>query len=199
MRDRYPADWCVDLGERHSLEEAVGNAIDQSAGLTRLTTSTASMNRLDFQILLPGDCLGQLELKAKRQNYRNWPAIGPGVPESDVFILDELALRKIVDAGRYSFLLVKDFPAKRWCLWSTWELILARKVRVTRRLATTTPTVKGKLLIDLGSAPAQCTTVEAILHDLRKLAAEIDRQWNDIRPWPWTERAAISSTPRKGA
>jgi hypothetical protein len=71
-----------------------------------------------------------------------------------VFILDELALRRVVDAGRYAFLLVRDLPGERWALWSTAELVLAAKVRVSRRLAATTVTDKGKVLIDLGGAAA---------------------------------------------
>lgn len=188
MRDRRPEDWRVDLRERHGLETRVATTIDRHPSLNRLSTSTESMTRLDYQLLLPVDRLGQLELKAKRQPYRNWPGLGPEVPERDLFILDELALRKIVDAGRYAFLLIRDMPSDRWCLWGTAELVLTRKVRVSRGLAVATPTVKGKLLIDLGSAPAVSESLEVILDELCRMAGDIDHHWNDIRPWPWRER-----------
>ncbi|HEV2368757.1 MAG TPA: hypothetical protein VGR90_02715 [Acidimicrobiales bacterium] len=194
MRDRRPEDWRVDLRDRHGLENLVAGAIDHHRGLTRLSSSTSSMTRLDYQLLLPGDRLGELELKAKRQTYRNWPGLGPGVLDRDVFILDELALRRIVDAGRYAFLLVRDIPSDRWCLWGTAELVLTTKIRVSRGLTRVAPTVKGKLLIDLGSAPVSCPTVEASLDELCRMARAIDERWDDIRPWPWIERTSSSGS-----
>ncbi len=163
-------------------------ALDHHPDLVRLQSSTASLDRLDYQLLGPGERLCELELKAKRQPYRGWAHLRPELPEADVFILDELALRRVVDAGRYAFLLVRDLPGERWALWSTAELLLATKVRVSRRLAATTVTDKGKALIDLGAA-AITRNLPAALSAVAKLVGVIDAQWGDVAPWPWREDA----------
>ena len=188
MRDRHPGDWRVDLAERHPLEAEVAAAIDAHPALVRLTTSTASLDRLDYQLLGPGERLCELELKAKRRPYQGWSALCPDVDPVDLFILDELALRRIVDAGRFGFLLVRDIPGGRWALWSTTELVLATKVRAERRLATGTGRTKGKLLMDLSSAASVADTLAAALAALATLVGVIDRRWGDIAPWPWHER-----------
>ena len=189
MRERRPADWRIDLAQRHPLEAEVARALDDHPQLVRLESSTASLDRLDYQLLGPGERLCELELKTKRQPYRGWAQLRPELGEADVFILDELALRRVVDAGRYAFLLVRDLPSERWALWSTAELVLATKVRVSRRLATTSATDKGKILIDLAGAAAISHTLPGALGALAKLVTVIDRQWADVAPWPWREDA----------
>ena len=186
MRERRASDWKVDLAQRHPLEAQVARALDEHPELVRLSSSTASLDRLDYQLLGPGERLCELELKTKRQPYRGWAYLRPELAEADVFILDELALRRVVDAGRYAFLLVRDMPGQRWALWSTAELVLASKVRVSRKLAT--PGVsKGKLLVDLGGAAALVPSLPAALSALADLVRLIDRQWSDVAAWPWRE------------
>lgn len=186
MRERRASDWKFDLAQRHPLEAQVAQALDEHPGLVRLASSTASLDRLDYQLLGPGERLCELELKTKRQPYRGWAYLRPELAEADVFILDELALRRVVDAGRYAFLLVQDMPARRWAIWSTAELVLASKVRVSRKLATS-GTFKGKLLIDLGAAAAIVPSLPAALDALGELVRLIDRQWSDVAAWPWRE------------
>lgn len=113
----------------------------------------------------------------------------PDVEPADLFILDELALRRIVDAGRYAFLLVRDIPGSRRAVWNTAELVLATKVRAGRRLAAGGKRTKGKLLMDLRSAAALTETVAGALSVVAKLVGTIDRRWGDIAPWPWEERS----------
>ncbi len=108
-----------------------------------------------------------------------------------MFILDELTLRRIIDAGRYGFLLVRDMPEDRWAIWSTVELVLATKVRVCRKLATGVERTKGKVLIDLSGAAAVTTTLAAALSAVATLVGVIDRRWSDIAPWPWQERSNL--------
>lgn len=191
MRERRPADWRVDLAERRPLEATVEAAINAHPALVRLSSSTASLDRLDYQILGPGERLCQLELKAKRQPYKGWGALRPDVAAADLFILDELALRRIIDAGRYGFLLVRDIPEERWAVWSTAELVLATKVRAGRRLVTGVERTKGKVLIDLSGAAAITTTLTAALSAVATLVGVIDRRWSDIAPWPWQERSNL--------
>ncbi len=99
-------------------------------------------------------------------------------------MLDELALRKIVAGGRYAHLVVADLPSRRWCVWSTVELVLATKLRTVRTLATGTTRLKAKVLLDLTEAgfavDSPAAAVEAIVASL----AVADRQWSAIGPWP---------------
>ena len=196
MRERRADDWRVDLAERHPLEFAVARALGSHQALTLLATSTTSTDRLDYQVLGPGDRLVQLELKAKRQPYQGWEAHRPDVPEPELFILDELALRKIVDAGRYGFLVVRDVPRNRWCVWGMAELLLAPKGRVSRRLATgrraraepargawPEPT-KGKVLLDSRDAAGTVPTLGGALDAVVDLIEAVDRRWGDIAAWP---------------
>ena len=189
MRDRLPADWQVDLRERHELEARVRNELAAHPHLTLLNCSTSSTERLDFQLAGPGARLLEIELKAKCQVYRGWERYRPEVAERDLLILDELALRKLVDAGRYSFLLVRDLPADRWAVWSIHDLVMTPKVRVTRRLSVGSGAVKGKVMIsfaeDAHLFPQAADAIEFIVEMLPK----IDHRWQDIAPWPSPPRA----------
>jgi hypothetical protein len=63
----------------------------------------------------------------------------PDLAEVDLFILDELALRKNVDAGRYAYLVVADLPGQRWCVWSTADLVLATKTSYSHLCGSSVP------------------------------------------------------------
>jgi hypothetical protein len=184
MRERRPGDWRVDLARRHPLERLVEAALDDHPALVRLSTSTASLDRLDFSLLAPGERLCELELKAKHQPYQQWSRLRPDTPERDLFILDELALRKVIDAGRHAFLLVHDEPGGRWVLWSTMDLVLATKMRANRCLATGVDRLKAKVLLDLTDTPHHHQTLTAALSALASAVRVIDRHWSAIGPWP---------------
>lgn len=189
MRDRVPGDWKVDLQERHQLEAEVRNELAAHPELALVRCSTAATERLDYQLLGPGARLLEVELKAKRQRYRGWDAYRPDVAEPDLLILDELALRKLVEAGRYAFLLVNDLPGDRWAVWTTHDLVMTPKARVTRRLAVGPGALKGKVLVSFaedahlfGALPE---AVDFIVETLRS----VDQRWGDIAPWPSPPRA----------
>ena len=191
MRERRPADWARDLAGRHDLEAAVAAALAAHPALTLLAAHTNALDRLDYQVLGPGERLLEIELKAKRQPYVGWAELRPEVAEADLFILDELALRRLVDAGRYGFLLVADRPSERWAVWSTAELVLASKIRTARRLASGVDRLKGKVLLDLGEAAALTSTLAGALSGIVNLIRIIDRCWSDIAPWPWPATVAV--------
>jgi hypothetical protein len=114
MRERRSEDWVTDLAGRHSLERRMALALAGHPDCVLLKRATSSLQELDYAIAGPGDRLGQVELKAKHQPYRGWGHLRPELAQLDLFILDELALRKIVDAGRYAYLVVADVPGGRW-------------------------------------------------------------------------------------
>jgi hypothetical protein len=171
----------------------VAQEIHCHPALVLLNRSTSSTDLLDYQLMGPGERMLELELKTKRQRYKGWSQYRPDLSESDLFILDELALRKIVDAGRYASLLVRDLPEDRWCLWSTADLVLTSKSRVARPLHTDRRFLKGKLLISLTEQSYVCDTLEEAVDRLVRMSRDVDACWNDIAPWPG------GSTPAVGA
>ena len=195
MRERRGGDWVTDLEGRHAIESEVELGIRRSSCLRLLRTSTTSFERLDFQLLCPGEHLIELEVKAKHQPLSaSWRALRADVDPGDLFVLDELALRKIVDAGRYAFLLVRDLPRSRWVLWSAGDLHVATRVRHARRLerSTSGPSkTKGKLLFDLSEVGIAVDTVDDAMDALATLASRLDAMWSDIAPWPALRRDAV--------
>lgn len=196
MRERRAHDWRVDLGRRHALESRVALALHGDPQLIVLQRCTSSTERLDFQLLGPGERLVELELKSKRQPYQGWSCHRPNVPEEDLFILDELALRRIVEAGRYAFLLVNDMPKRRWCLWSAADLVLTSKARVARKLVTDQVRDKGKLLLDLTEQTTISSRLEHAVRAVAEMVSDVDRRWNDIAPWPGG--GATAQVPERG-
>ena len=184
MRDRRPADWVTDLAGRHRLEDEMARALATHTELVLARRATHSLDALDFTVLGPGERLAQVELKAKHQTYRGWTQLRPELAEADLFILDELALRKIVDVGRYAYLVVADLPTGRWCVWSTADLVLATKVRTVRGLATGAGRLKAKVLIDFREAAAVVDSPTAAAGVVASSLGHCDRLWAAIEPWP---------------
>jgi len=185
MRERRSSDWVVDLAGRHGIEAQVEHAIVAHPKLSLLQSSTASFDRLDFQLLAPGERLVELEVKAKHQPLSpGWRQLRPDVDAPDLFVLDELALRKILDAGRYAFLVVRDIPAARWCLWSAGDLLVASRVRHTRTIDRTVSRAKGKLVFNLAEAGHTTRSLPEVLDTLCATTARLESWWSDIAPWP---------------
>ena len=186
MRERRSSDWVIDLNGRHGIEAEVEHAITSHEELSLLRASTTSFDRLDFQLLAPGERLVEIEVKAKMQPLSaGWRALRHDVDPADLFVLDELALRKIVDAGRYAFLLVRDIPRARWALWSSGDLLVASRVRHARRIDKgSRPMFKGKLLFDLSEAGFQSLSLSDALAALCATVGQLEALWSDVAPWP---------------
>ena len=184
MRDRRPGDWVTDLAGRHRLEDEMSRALASHPELVLARRATQALDELDFTVLGPGERLAHVELKAKHQPYRGWAQLRPELTERDVFILDELALRKIVDAGRYAYLVVGALPAGRWWVWSTADLVLAWKVRPVRTLGTGARRLKAKVLVDFREAAAVVDSRTAAAGVVASSLSDCDRHWWAIEPWP---------------
>jgi hypothetical protein len=189
MRDRLPTDWVRDLDGRHDLEAQVEAALRCHGSLRLTTVSTRSFDRLDFQVLAPGERVVEIELKAKLQPLSAfWKSLRPDVVSDDLFVLDELAMRKIVDAGHLGFLLVRDAPTRRWALWSAGDLLVTSKVRTSRVLRkSSVPVAKGKVILDIAEAAYVGPRLAAALEVLVVMAERVDGWWDDVAPWPKIE------------
>ena len=107
-----------------------------------------------------------------------------------LLILDELALRKLVEAGKYAFLLVRDIPGDRWAVWSTHDLVMTPKARVTRQLAVGTGAVKGKVLISFAEDAHLFGDAGRAIDFIADTLRKIDQRWQDIAPWPTPNEAS---------
>jgi hypothetical protein len=184
VRDRRPGDWVTDLAGRHRLEDEMAAALAGHPELVLARRATHAFDALDFAVLGPGERLAQVELKAKHQPYRGWGHLRPKLAEADLLVLDELALRKIVEAGRYAYLVVADLPSARWCVWSTVDLVLASKIRTVRTLATGTTRLKAKVLLDMREAAAVTASPTDAAGVIAEALDRCDRNWSAIGPWP---------------
>ncbi len=185
MRPRIPSDWATDLAGRRHLESRFGQGLQQHRRLRVVADDTDRYDTPDYLIDVSGVGRASVELKAKWQSYRSgWTRHRPDIAEPELFILDELALRKIVAAGRHSYLVVHDHPTNRWRIFGTTDLVLAPKVRVARRLEGRRPTTKGKVLIDLRDGHHGGDSLAGAVEALAMMIPQTERRWTQVEPWP---------------
>lgn len=174
---RQPAHWATDTAGRRTFERTVRKAID-SDGEFVLLDSTDSFDEIDFEL----GCRGMrlfLEVKQKKQRYRDaWPEIA-GVDEAHLFILDELAVRKIVRRAPRAYLLIQDQITKRFATVGALELITMPKARVNRSIDAAVSTFKGKWLIDIRNGEIADSLEEAVAY-LKRRAVSEDDYWNGL-------------------
>lgn len=121
--------------------------VAEKLGSERLTLVGNHSSTTKFDIVNPGWIL---DVKEKRKPYgkmflRFVPAEWP---ERNVFILDELAIRRgLWHDSVSSFFLIRDVPAERLFFTSVMEVAMMDRVRVNRR--TSERTSKGKWLVNL--------------------------------------------------
>lgn len=116
----------------------------------------------DIDLWFPGMFL---ELKEKNQPYgQRWHKL-PGVPEQDLFIVDELSIRRHLQHYPAVFYLIRDNPQQRLFFAPIWELIAVERHRLNRAK-------KGKWVIDMGAFRQIGSPVEARPIAIRALAAQ---------------------------
>ena len=99
---------------------------------------TEANDALDFWV--PGLFV---EVKEKRQPLTTrWTDLAPWIPERDLFILDELSVRRACNHWPEAYFLIRDAVCNRLFVGSVVDLVSIDRVRVNR-------VGKGKWLIDL--------------------------------------------------
>ena len=160
-------------------DDTFGQSVEQevkrflSRERLRFDDNTASYNQPDFTLYFPADQLFFLEVKEKRQSYnmRNWPAFAP---EADLFILDDLTVRKCLAYSPYAGILVRNNLLHIYRFFSVIDLALMPKLRVNRVIERETQDIKGKWLINLQNgweANSMDESFWCIQHYLRDLPA----------------------------
>jgi hypothetical protein len=109
-----------------------------------------SYNRLDFGFGNKEEKrYFYFDVKEKRQKYsvKNWPT--SDIPEEYLFIIDDLAARKILAYAPDSGMIIRDNMNKRYFLFTVLDMYLMPKKRVNRKIRKSITTHKGKWLFDL--------------------------------------------------
>ncbi len=129
---------------------------------------TTSYKKPDFAITFAAQSTFFLEVKEKRQAYNpaNWPTV---TPEAELFILDDLTVRKCLGHAPHSGVLVRDNRHERYLFFSIVDLALMPKIRVNRPIRRNSPDLKGKWLINLQNGQVAVTLDLAFAHIQRYL------------------------------
>ncbi|MCA1839031.1 MAG: hypothetical protein ABR507_12305 [Actinomycetota bacterium] len=174
---RKPEHWATDTKQRHVFERQMRKAITDD-GEFELLDSTDSFDEVDFELGFRGRRVF-LEVKEKRQHYREAWTSCCEVAETDLFILDELSARKIVLRAPRAYLVVNDILNERLVLFSALDLISVPKTRVNRSIDAGVATFKGKWLIDLRHG-FQATTLKDALDCLKRRHNSEDELWSSL-------------------
>jgi hypothetical protein len=104
-----------------------------------------------------------LDAKEKIQEIRlaNWPETG--VPQEHLFILDDLAARKMLKYSPHTGLVVRDNLRRLYFFFDVVNLFLMPRVRVDRRIGE--DVFKGKWLVDLRNG-VQCASLLEVFEQI---------------------------------
>ncbi|MFN0158803.1 MAG: hypothetical protein ACKVRP_12120 [Bacteroidota bacterium] len=125
------------------------------------TDNTRSLTALDFELTRHAI---HFDAKEKRQPFsmKHWNEAP--MPQEFLFIVDDLAVRKLLLYAPHSFTLIRDSslsPAVYY-VYSIVDFLCIPKHRVRRPIRKTVPTFKGKWLIDFRNAASFDELPEAI-------------------------------------
>ena len=174
---RRPGHWETDTSQRRAFEAKARKAI-RADGEFELLDSTDSFDEVDFEL----GCRGRrvfVEVKEKKQRYRDAWVDASGIAEEDLFILDELSARKIILRSPRAYLVVHDENSERIVLYGSLELLTIPKVRVNRSIDGGVATYKGKWLIDFRHGEAFASVPEALVSIKRRCSSE-DEAWRSL-------------------
>lgn len=138
----------------------------------RYSDHTDSYSKPDFTLWLQADHPFFLEVKEKRQPYNphNWPTTR--APEAELFILDDLTVRKCLGYAPRAGVLVRDHLPARYFFFSIIDLALMPRQRVNRPIRRNAPELKGKWLINLGNA-RRAATLDQVLAQIHHYVQDL--------------------------
>jgi len=153
-----------------SLEQEIRHYFQQAQ--INFDDNSGSYHLLDFAF---GDRTKKqyfaFDVKEKCDPYqlRNWPKVE--IPEKYLFILDDLAARKILAFAPNSGLVIRDNFYKIYYFFSVVTLYLMPKTRVNRKIEKNVLAYKGKWLIDLRNGQ-QYDKIDALFIGINTFLAE---------------------------
>jgi hypothetical protein len=181
---RQPEDWERDLDDRR-FEEQVKAALNVMR--LRFQDFTSGHDLPDLVLLTSvGDQRVNvaLELKEKRQRYRQrWEQLA-GIPEPDLYALDEVAARKLLPFAPYAFLLYHDGTGRGrpYVLYSILDLMCAPKVRVQRPINLRNERLKAKWLLNRRHGRAYAGLNDALADLLAYLQRDLAHDVRGLGP-----------------
>jgi hypothetical protein len=126
---------------------------------------TKSTSALDF--FLPRYNI-HFDVKEKTQAFslKNWSEAT--APQADLFIMDDLAARKLLRCAPLSFCIIRDSsnPPVMYYVYSVVDLMCVPKKRVRRPIARSVKTFKGKWMLNLRDAAAFDSLADAMKYML---------------------------------
>ena len=126
---------------------------------------SSSHTALDFHLHRSD---AHIDAKEKRQrfNMKNWQEAR--MPQEQMFIIDDLAVRKLLLNAPNSFSLIKDssLSPAMYYVYSIVDFLCIPKVRCKRPIQRTTSAFKGKWIVDLRDAALFETLADAIKYIL---------------------------------
>lgn len=122
---------------------------------------TRSNTALDFHLPRHNISFDAKE-KAQPFSMKNWSEAP--MPQENLFIIDDLAARKLLRHAPLSFCLIKDssIAPTMYYIYSVVDLLCVPKRRVKRPIERTVKAFKGKWLLDLRDAAAFAGLADAI-------------------------------------
>ena len=161
------------------------------------TDSSASHTALDF--LLTRHNI-HIDAKEKRQPFsmQNWKEAP--MPQEFLFIIDDLAVRKVLLSAPNSFILIQDSSASpvTYYVYSIVDLLCIPKIRCRRPIRRSTAAFKGKWLVDLRNAATFQSLEDSINYIIaytKKRKAVFETHIDCWGKYP-TERLATSGSVR---
>jgi len=121
-----------DFADAREWEEQLAEVFGPNV-ITRFDSKT------EMDIWVPGY---YIEAKEKKQRYTARWHLLPGADEQDLFIIDELTIRRSAEKYPAAFFVLRDRPMERLFLAPIWELISCERARVDR-------VKKGKWIVDV--------------------------------------------------
>lgn len=153
-----------DFHDARKFEEEVGEHLPEYK-LADLTHN----DRLDFWV--PGF---YVEVKEKKQRLTPRWHLLPGVPERDLFVMDELTVRRALRHFPEAYFLIRDVPENRLFIASITDFVVVERVRRNRG-------GKGKWIVNLQN-----------FHRLAGLDDITEYVMADLVAMPWKKSEALS-------
>jgi hypothetical protein len=165
----------------------------------RFEDHSESYREFDFVIAFSG-AIFHLDVKEKIQKYQtaNWPKI---LPESEMFILDDLSVRKCLAYAPNSGILICDNLNGQYYFFSVVDLALMPRTRVNRPIHKNQQGQKGKWVISLNNGKRFNSSEDAIVY-LNRFIGEMDTiLFNALECYGSyaNEKVNEAGTPRKPA
>ena len=143
--------WSQDVSGAKEGEAFVRRALNESSEISAVDDLTTDMGSTDFRVRIPE--VIDINLKEKRSRYTSsFVAPAKGVPQEELFCVDEVYLRRAFASVHPFVLLVHDLTERRWLYYSMWTLLVAPKVRFEREIKWHVAMLKGKVFYRISVA-----------------------------------------------